>query len=185
MRILGWFAGFRSRPVVLSSPHPPSECLQQLATVTAERGYSWFLASENIGRPDPRFRGQIGPSRILVARFEDSLRQNSFVPWLHLIPEPSADGGTILAGTIGLRSDARVVILMTTGLASLISLSMLAAVVVSGQLSGAPFILISLAMVAVSVGFDIAGPRSLEREIPKLIGEVNELLDSVHGDAAS
>jgi hypothetical protein len=182
--VLGWFASFRSRPVVLSSPHPPSECLRRLATVTSQRGYAWYFNSKNIGRPDPQLRGDVDPSRILVARFQNSLAQNSFVPWLDIRPEPSAEGGTILTGRIGLHPAAKVLLPVLAAGGGLVPLSGLVAGVaqlVSGRLIGAlPFVLIPLALGAGTLGFNVAGLRSLEREIPKLIQDMNGILGSGH-----
>jgi hypothetical protein len=88
-RVRSWFAGFGSRPVVLSSPYPASECLQRLAMVTSHRGSTWYLDPRNAVLRDPRFRGDAGPSWISLARFEDAVGRNSFVPWLQGRVEPA------------------------------------------------------------------------------------------------
>lgn len=49
---------------------------------------------------------------------------------------------------------------------------------VHGDLSGLPFVLVPLAMTAFLAVLDVAGRRSLERNIPKLIQEMNRVLDS-------
>jgi hypothetical protein len=49
---------------------------------------------------------------------------------------------------------------------------------VRGDLSGLLLVLGPLAMAAFLAGLDVAGLRSLERDIPKLIQEMNGVLDS-------
>jgi hypothetical protein len=182
-RVRKWFAGFRSRPVMLSSPHPVSECLRRLAAVTTQRGStSWYLDPRNASRPDPRLRGDVGPSRISVARFEDAAGRNSYAPWLDARLESAAGGGTTLTGRVGLHPAVTVLIPMIAGVGGLLALGALAggvALLVSGHLSGLlPAVLIPLALTAFIVSFNTVGLRSLERDIPKLIQEMNEILGS-------
>ena len=182
-RVRGWLASYRPRPVVLSSPYPADECLRQLAVVTTRRGAaSWYLDSRNAGRRDPRFRGEVGPSRIWVARFEDAAGRNSFAPWLDVRLEPAAGGGAALTGRIGLHPAVRAVIPMIAGVWGLIALGTLAAgvaLLVSGHISGLlPALVIPLAGTAVIVGFNAAGLRSMERDIPRLIEEMHGILGS-------
>jgi hypothetical protein len=177
-----WLAGFRSRPLVLSSPHPASECLQRLAAVTTRGGAnSLYFDHRSARRPEPRLRGYVGPSWISVARLEDASRRNSFAPWLDASLEPSAGGGTTLTGRIGLRSSVRLVILVTTGIMGLIALIGVAeaiALLVRGHLGGLAAMLLPLCMIAVFAALNEAGLRSLERGTPKLIEELNRVLDS-------
>jgi hypothetical protein len=185
----GRFAGFRSRPVMLSSPHSPGEFLHRLAAVTTRQGFSWYLAARNVGAPDPRFRGDVGPSRILIARFEDTLGRNSFAPWLDIRAEPAADGGTILTGRIGLHPFVGVLIPVILGAGCLMMLGLFSAGVVqlaSGQVGQAlPFVSLPLIAIAFMVGGNAAGLRSLERGIPELIRDMNEILGAPSDDAAS
>lgn len=68
------------------------------------------------------------------------------------------------------------------GVGGLIALAALAggvALLVSGHLSGSlPAVLIPLALTFFMVGFNTVGLRSLERDIPKLIQEMNGILGS-------
>lgn len=185
----GWFAGFRSRAVTLSSPHSPGEFLSRMAAVTTRQGFSWYLAAKNVGAPDPRFRGDVGPSRILVARFDDTLGRNSFAPWLDTRAEPAADGGTILTGRIGLHPFVRVLIPVILGAGTLMMLGLLVAGAVqlaAGRFGQSlPFVVLPPIAIAFMVGCNATGLRSLERGIPELIREMNEILGSPPRDAAS
>ena len=126
--VLGRLAGVQSRPVALSSPYPPGECLRRLTMVTTERGAaSWYLDPRTVGRAEPRFRGDAGPSRIFVARFADVAGRNSFAPWLDARLEPAAGGGSTLTGTIGLHPAVRAFIPVLAGVAGLIAVAALIA----------------------------------------------------------
>ncbi len=178
-----WLAGFRSRPVVLSSPYPASQCIRRLAVVTTQRGLtSWHIDPRNAGHPAPRFRGDLGPSRVLVARFEDATGRNSFAPWLDASFEAAATGGATLTGTIGLHPAVRVLGPVIAAVAGLIALGGLAAGIAqlaSGHLGGSlPVMLIPLALIAGIAGISAVGLRSLVRQIPKLIQEMKEILGS-------
>ena len=59
------------------------------------------------------------------------------------------------------------------------------AVLAHGHLSGLPLALWPFAMAAFISGTNFAGLRSLERDIPKLIREINAVLDSTNADFAS
>lgn len=94
-------AEFWLRPVTVSSPHSPDDCLRRLAEVTTAHGATWYLKPETAVLRDPQLRGNVGPSGIHVARFRDSIGRNNFLPWLDARFESAPSGGTILAGTIG------------------------------------------------------------------------------------
>ena len=179
-----WFvSGFQPHPVMLSSPHTDSECLRRLALATTQRtAASWYLDPRTAGRPEPRLRGDVGPSRIFVARFEDARGRNSFAPWLDGGLEPAVGGGSTLAGTIGLHPAVRRVLRLIAGVGALmavIAVSAGTALLADGHLSGVPPMLILLVLAAFFVGLSVAGLRSLERDIPKLTDEVNGILDSI------
>jgi hypothetical protein len=177
-----WLAGFRSRPVTLSSPHPASECLQRLAAVTTQRGAtSLYFGHRSAHRPRPRLRGYVGPWWISVARFEDAARRKSLAPWLDARTEPSAGGGTTFAGRIGLHSSVRLVISVMTGVTGLIAVTGFtdaAVLLAHGHLSGLAAMLLPLCMIAIFAALNAAGLRSLERGTPELIEELNRILDS-------
>jgi hypothetical protein len=177
-----WLAGFRSRPVTLSSPHPASECLQRLATVTTQRGaVSLYFGHRSAQRPQPRLLGYVGPWWISVARVEDAARRNSFAPWLDARTEPSSGGGATFTGRIGLHSSVRLVISVMTGVMSLIAVigfADAAVLLAHGHLSGLAAMLLPLCMIALFAALNAAGLRSLERCTPELITELSRILDS-------
>ena len=180
--VLTWLGIFRRRPVVLLSPHPADECLQRLAKVTTSRGAtSWYLDSRTVGRPDPRFRGVVGRSWIQVARFQAASGRGSYVPWLVAGPWVSDDGGTEFRGWIGPPPAVAGFLPWFAGFACLASLGLLVAGVaplVLGHVIGlVPTVLFPLPAIWLA-GMNAAGRRSLEREAPKLIEELNGVLGS-------
>jgi hypothetical protein len=181
-----WLARFRSRSVSLSSPYPVDECLQRLSRVSTQRGAtSWYLSSRTVGRPEPRLRGDVRPSRIIVAEWKAASGRNSFAPWLDARLEPDGAGRTTVRGQIGLRPEVVTVLSFTAGVGGLICVAMAVggiAVLARGQLSGLPLALSSFALATFIAGINFAGLRSLERDIPKLIQEVNAVLDSTSSD---
>jgi hypothetical protein len=127
-RVRTWLGIFRRRPVVLSSPHPVSECLQKLEKVTTFRGPTTrYLDSRTVGRPEPLFRGQVYPSQIKLARFTAEAGRDSFYAMLDVRPEPGADGGTVLSGRIGLPYGGHVVFAAFAAVIGLVSLGLLVA----------------------------------------------------------
>jgi hypothetical protein len=177
-----WLAGFQCRPVVLTSPHPTSECLQRLAMVTTQRRSAfWYVDHRSARRREPRLWGYIGPSWISVARFEDAAGRNRFAPCLDAQAEPSARGGTMFTGRIGLQPAVRLLISVLAGVGGLMAVAGgIAAIVllVRGHLSGLAAMLIPLVVIAVFAAFNSVGLRSLERGTPKLLEELNGILDS-------
>jgi hypothetical protein len=124
----------------------------------------------------------------LVAEWKAASGQNSFVPWLDARLEPDGEGRTALRGRIGLRPGVVTVLALIAGVGGLICLVMVATgivVLAHGHLSGLPLALWPFAMAAFIAGINFAGLRSLERDIPKLIREVNAVLDSTNADFAS
>lgn len=174
---------FRRQPVVLDSPLPVAECQRRLEAVTADRSYlSWHLNPAHVGRPEPRFRGWVGGDRVLLAQFVDAGGRNSFAAWLQARIEPDAAGGTMLTGSVGLRTEVRAVMLIVFGGWALFALSVLAAGIAqaaSGHvLALIPAVLIPLGMTGILTGFSCVGLRSLEREIPRVLRAVGGVLES-------
>jgi hypothetical protein len=173
----------RPHLVTLSSPFPVGECLERLAAVTTRRTVaSWYLDSRNALRADPRLRGEIGPARISVVRFADSGGRNSFLPRLDARLESDTGGGTTLTGTVGIRPEARAAGRIIGAGAGLIVAALFAAGaarLVSGHIDGLlPGVLAPVAAIAAAWGFEAMGVRSLRQDIPRLIGEVHEILGS-------
>lgn len=184
-----WLARFRSRPVSLTSPYPVEECLQRLSAVSSQRGAtSWYLSSRTVGRQDPRLLGYVEPSRIFVAEWTAASGRNSFVPWLDATLDPDGEGRTTLRGWIGLRPTVVPVLALIAGVGGLICMTSVVsgiAVLAHGHLSGLPLVLVPFAMTAFVAGIIFGGLRELERNIPKLIQEINAVLDSTSADFAS
>jgi len=185
--MLGSAAGARGRgaagrpgPVVLSSPYPVGECVQRMAAVTTRRGgTSWHLDPRTVGRPDPRFRGEVSASRILVARWAEVAGRNSFAPWLDARLEPAADGGARLTGTSGLHPAVRAFRLVFAGVGGLTAAASLAggiSLLVSGDPGGlGPAVLIPLVMAALVAGHEVACRRLPARQSGELIRDVSEV----------
>ena len=179
----GLLAALRPRPVVFSSPCPASECFRRLAAVTTRRGFtSWHLDPQTAGRPDPKLRGSLGASQISVARWKDAAGRGTFAPWLYARLQADPSGGTTLTGSIGLHPLVRALIPVFAVVGVLIALGGLAggvALLVSGHIRGSlPDVLIPLFLGVFMVGLNLAGLRSLERNLPRLIEEINAILGS-------
>ena len=180
-RVRVWLGKFRRRRVMLWSPLPVSGCVQRLAEVTTLRGpTTWYIDPRTAGRPEPRFRGQAGQSRIRLSRFSAGAGRNSFFAVLDVRPCPGADGGTALSGWVG-GSEGTEFLPVFTAAFGLTSLGLLAAGIaqlVSGHLIGlVPAAAFPLPAVAIA-GFNALGHRSLERDISELLREVNDVLGS-------
>jgi hypothetical protein len=116
-----------------------------------------------------------------VAEWKTASGRNSFAPWLDARLEPDGDGRTTLRGQIGLHPQMLPLSALIAGAGGLICMVMVVtgiAMLARGHLSGLPFVLLPFALAAFIAGFNFAGLRSLERDIPKLIREINAVLDS-------
>lgn len=134
-----------------------------------------------VGRPDPLFLGVAALPGIQVARWQDAAGRNTFAAYLDVRLGPESGEGTTLTGRIGLHPDVQELLPVFGGIACLFSLGILAAGAVqlaSGRLSGLlPALLFWIPATALA-GFNALGLRSLERDVPKLLEEVNGVLDS-------
>ena len=148
---------------------------------TRRRATSWYLSPRTVGLPTPRLSGDVGPSRIFVARWEDANGRGSFTPWLDVQLEQAAGGGTTLGGRIGLYPAAGELLAILDGIFGLAAVALVpvgTALLVQGNLRGLVLMLVPLSMAVLAAGITISGLRSLERGIPKLIQEVNGVLNS-------
>jgi hypothetical protein len=94
---------YAPRPVVVTSPHPPEECLRRLAAVTTDRKTGWLLDARTATLPDPLLHGIVSPSGIRVTTFAAIVSRGTCA-WFDAQLEPTPAGGTTLDGTIGLSS---------------------------------------------------------------------------------
>jgi hypothetical protein len=174
-------SSFGSRPIALQAPHPPRECLQRLAAVTTQRSaFSWRMDPANDRRADPLLGGTLGPAWISVARFEDTAGRNSFAPWLRARLESNGEG-TTLTGTVGLAPAVARLLPALIAAGGLIFACLLVAgiaLLARGHLNGLPFVLGPLALAGFFALIITAGLRSLDRHVPLLIEDVNEILGS-------
>jgi hypothetical protein len=123
-----------------------------------------------------------------VAEWKAAGGRNSFVPWLDARIEPDGEGGTTLRGQIGLRPEVLTVSALIAGAGGLICMAMVVsgiALLASGHLSGLRFVLLPFGIAAFIAGINFAGLRSLERDVPRLVQEINAVLDSASADFAS
>jgi hypothetical protein len=142
--------------VVLSSPHPVSECVQRLARVTTDRrAADWYLHQWTLGRPDPRFRGEVDLSRAYLFRF--SRGRGRAVAVLDARPATTPDGGATLSGWVG-EDKGNAVILPLIG--SVFGLPLLVAGM--AQLAAGHLIGLALAGVAPSWRRRVCGPQGGE-----------------------
>jgi hypothetical protein len=174
-----WLASFGRRPLTLSSPYPVAECLERLAAVTTSRGRTrWYLDSRTALRPDPVFKGELYRSRTRLTLFAQTGGRNQNVVWLEVRLDPRADGGTTLAGWIGVPAGAFQATLFTA-LGCLVSLGLLAAGIAQlalGHIIGLAPALASPLPATVAVGLLVLGRRSLESDIAALAQAVSTVL---------
>jgi hypothetical protein len=90
---------------VFFSPLPPAECGRRLAAATARDLPGGYLRQVVAGEPASRLVGDVSPSRVRVAVPPRSRRSQ---PWFEGVINPARHGGTIVRGTVGLRSSGLV-----------------------------------------------------------------------------
>lgn len=167
--------------VALSSPLALNTCDERLHATTERQGSLWYLKSGNAGHTDPRFRGKVTPSRISIARFDETLGRNSFVPYLEARLTTRPDGGTDLQGSIGLSgSTRRVMSLMSVLGGLLLAIALIVGIVLMVQghwVSALPPLLIPLGIAGLGVALTISGMRSLHQRVQPLLSEVVDLLE--------
>lgn len=147
---------------------------------TSRRGHRWYLDSATAGQRDPRFRGRVDPAGISVARFEETLGRNSFLPILagKIVPRP--DGGSEVVGRVDLPRGVPAVLwvlLLVGGALLLAILGAGEAATVRGSGQAIPFIAIPIAISVFGLFLVRAGLRSFDHAAPKLIGDVADLLE--------
>jgi hypothetical protein len=163
--------------VVLSSPHPVSECVQRLAAVTTYRGASeWYRPEWALGRPDPRFQGEVDQVRVRLTRFSN----REPAPVLDARPA-AADGGTTLSGWIADDDSVAVGIVFFGAWCGAVSSALLGvglALLVSGHLIGLALAVVSPLPGAWFVRAMVRHRQSPRRDISELLESVNEVLGS-------
>jgi hypothetical protein len=180
-----WLGGLRTQPVVLSSECPPGDCAARLVRVTAQRGLGvWYRDPQNYlyHRGDPRLLGTVDAGHVSVVHYPEGAGRNSFAPLLQGQLQPAADGGTTLTGTIGLHPAVGVglpVMAVVWGAVVLVPFAVGIARLVTGHINGLLLTILSPLFWAVpALGIMVIGGGSLQRDIPKLIGEMCGILDA-------
>lgn len=168
-----------SRPVIIHSPLPYTEAESRLKAVTSDRGHLRFLDPSTAGHPDPLLRGWVTAEGVRLARFSETLGQNSFVAWFDGDLQPAPDGGTDLRGELGLHRGAQVLSYLMIVIGPLILVPMLGyglLLVARGQLGGLPFVLGPLGMAAFAWQLWRTGLRFLRADEPRLQSVLETIL---------
>ncbi len=184
-----WIERDMLRRVVVTSPHPPQECLRRLAKVTTGRKSDWHLDWRTATLPDPLFHGEVGPSGVHIALFTEVTTggpQSWVRAWFDARVDPAPEGGTVLAGTIGSPSaQARAVLSLVfmafwAGMA-LFSLVIGTVIAASGHFNmgvGAAIVLPVLVTLAILASRGNSGLEAAEDPIPGLLRKIDGVLDA-------
>jgi hypothetical protein len=184
-----WVERDKVRPVVVTSPHPPDECLRRLVKVTTDRKSGWYLDWRTAPLPDPLFHGEVGPSGVRVAPFTEVGRSGGVRTWFDARVDPAPGDGTILTGVVGSPSAQKMAMTKMQlaafwAAAVVVSFIIGVAIAVSGHFNfwvGMAIVVpvIAVFSLIVSGAYDL-GPRleAAEGSIPGLLQKVNDVLDS-------
>jgi hypothetical protein len=184
-----WVTRDNLRPVVVTSPHTPDECLRRLAKVTTGRKSGWYLDWRTATMPDPLFHGEVGPSGIRVALFSQVSRRGGPGAWFDALVVPVPEGGTALTGTVGLptaeaKATLGLVLIAFWAVAAVASFVIGVVITASGHFHiqvglaiGLP-VLFMLSLLAARGYHPGPGLEPAEPPIPRLLGKINGVLDS-------
>ncbi len=184
-----WIERDMLRRVVVTSPHPPQECLRRLAKVTTGRKSDWHLDWRTAALPDPLFHGEVGPSGVRIALFTEVTTGGPGTgvrAWFDARVDPAPEGGTVLAGTVGSPSArARAVlslafIVFWAGMA-LFSLVAGAVIAATGHFNtgvGAAIALPVIVTFAILASRGKNGLEAAEDPIPRLLRKIDGVLDA-------
>jgi hypothetical protein len=167
---------------VLTSPFSPAECGRRLVAATDPRPPVSFL--QIVGTPQSMLVGDVGPSHLRVAQ---PLRNRRVQPWFEGVVNPARQGGTIVRGTVGLRSAQLVPWRVFSVVVALIVVVMIAAGVestVSGSAPGPAMLAVPgfvTAFYALAWALTSWQARS-ESEL--LVGTLSEILGAVESSPA-
>jgi hypothetical protein len=180
-RARDWLAeSFHPRHVVLSSPHPLQECCARLAAVTTPRIRDrYYLDPRTAGRADPLLTGAVGATWVRVGLFRTSPR--GFKPVLKCRVEQASGGGTILTGTVGPGSAPSALLPVLLVASAIAFMGVVAAGCVQLALGHARGIFLffgALIIPVLCMGLIVAGRKQVEREVPMLLEQVNQVLES-------
>lgn len=176
-------AMFDPLPVLLISPLPKHTCEERLSEVTDNQRFPWYPRSQNVGKKAPQLQGSVEHG-LYVARFDETLGRNSFVPYLDAQFEALSGGGTEIRGTIGLSRSvtALLPVIQIVGAVVLLIVFVVGVVqLAEGHLSpGIPFVLGVVILGAFGTAFFRSGSRSFHSRVDPLIDDVTKLIEGVH-----
>jgi hypothetical protein len=169
------------RPVVVTSPHPPDECLRRLAKVTTYRRDRWYSDWRTATLPDPLFQGELWPSGLRLALFTANMARG-YGAWFEARIDPAPEGGTTLTGTVGWPGVwagpvvGLVALVIWIGVAVVITASGHLIPGVGVAIALAVFVL--MAILAARARQPGPGTERKEAPIPGLLRVINGVLDS-------
>jgi hypothetical protein len=177
------------RPVVVTSPYPPEECLRRLAKVTTDRKSGWYLDWRTATLPDPLFHGAVGPRGIRVSLFSEAGRRGGPLAWFDAQIATAPEGGTALTGTVGSPSAqatamATVAFVGFWAVAGVVSFVVGIVIAASGHFNagvgvaiGLPVLLV-LSLLAGRGYHPGPGLVPAEAPVPRLLRKIKDVLDS-------
>ncbi len=181
----------KRRPVVVTSPHSPDECLRRLAKVTTYRRDRWYSDWRTATRPDPLFQGELWPSGLRLALFTEEMAgiTGGYGARFEARIDPASEGGTTFTGTIGSPGSAATAVMSLVVLMIVCGLGVFSVVIgvvitASGHFNpgvGVAIALPVLVLMAALAGRDYKpgpGVEPKEAPIPGLLREINRVLDS-------
>jgi hypothetical protein len=184
-----WVKRDKVRPVVVTSPHPPDECLRRLAKVTTDRRSGWYLDWRTATLPDPLFHGEVGPEGVRVGLFTHVVSRGGVRAWFDARVDAAPGGGTILTGTAGLpsapeRATQTLQFVAFLAVGAVVAFVFGVVMAASGRFNFGVGVAIVVPVIAAltllaSGGYD-PGPRleAAEGPIPGLLRKINDVLDS-------
>jgi hypothetical protein len=172
-----WRDSFRSRSVVFISPFPTAECAQRLEAATV-RGAAAFLGSAS-SRTGRRLYGTLGWPQVEVARVRNSGR-GSLQVYFDGVIKPASGGGTMLRGTIGLRSP-KLPFLVANSVVGLVFAAAITVGVVTGAVPGGhhhdpSLLLVPALLVAGFVVMLASIPDRARRQTQQLLDDLSNIL---------
>ena len=172
-----WRGAFRPRPVVFISPYPPAECSRRLEAATA-RGMTGFL-SQYSAAFGGRLHGTLSWPGIRVSRGQTS---RNWQVYFDGAIKPASGGGTVLRGTVGLRS-SMLPFLVAFSVAVLAFVAAMTAGVVNGAVSDGQDqdlfgLLVPAILVAGYVAMLASIPGQVGSQTQRLLDELSEILGS-------